>query len=113
MGAVLAWALGHLALRSGGDRPAELVVESPLQGALTYPLSVPRVIRVSGAIGVAEIEIAESGARMVQAPCRNKVCINSGWIRRAGEISVCIPNQLVLRLQGAERRPSQVDAISR
>lgn len=110
---VAAWAGGLVATGSSGQRQGTtLVVEARGSVKESYPLSEARMIRIEGPLGVTEIEIAAEGARVVRAPCRNEICVRAGWIRRAGEVTVCIPNQVLLRLEGP-RSGSRLDGVSR
>ncbi len=110
--AVTAWA-GALVVGSGSQGQGRwLVVE--VRGSVegSHSMSEARIIRVEGPLGVTEIEISADGARVVRAPCRNEICVRAGWIRRTGEVTVCIPNRVLLRLEGP-RSDSRLDGVSR
>lgn len=55
------------------------------------------------------IEVDGLRMRVVQANCHDQVCIRSGWIDRAGQIAVCLPNHLEIKITGGQ--PSDVDAV--
>ena len=78
-----------------------LIVE--LSGAVpaTHALSNYGVLPVAGPLGVSEIEIGPKGVRVISAPCVHKICMRQGWMRRAGDVTACVPNGLVLRIAGA------------
>ncbi len=62
-----------------------------------------RILEVSGALGTSLIEISHGQARMVDSPCRDKICVDVfGWLDRVGSISVCLPNQIMLELREPE-----------
>ncbi|QUL99412.1 MAG: NusG domain II-containing protein [Candidatus Fermentithermobacillus carboniphilus] len=42
--------------------------------------------------------------KVSESPCENHICVNTGWISRPNEIIVCLPNEVVVRL---ERRNSR------
>lgn len=64
-----------------------------------YSLKKARQIEVQGYLGISIIEIAEGKARFSSSPCPDNVCVEFfGWIEKEGEISVCLPNQLLLRI---------------
>ena len=50
------------------------------------------------------------GVRMTSADCPGGDCLRAGGIRRAGEVIVCVPHRLVVRLTSAEN--PDVDALS-
>ena len=79
---------------------AEVVVEVAAEVFGPYPLAEPRSLRLDGPVGISEVEIDKGAARIVEAPCPKQLCVRRGWVRRRGEAAVCVPNRLVLRVQG-------------
>ncbi|HYH02992.1 MAG TPA: NusG domain II-containing protein [Bacillota bacterium] len=64
--------------------------------------------------GRAELEVKGQAVKLREMPdelCPRKICSHSGWIRRPGEMLICLPNRLVIRLVGNAKR--QVDVIAR
>ncbi len=47
-------------------------------------------------------------ARMQSADCRDQVCVRTGTLTHAGQVAVCLPNRVVLRLTGDT---GEIDAI--
>lgn len=74
-----------------------------------HSLQKPQQFSVQGHIGETRLEIADGRIRFVSAPCRHKVCINTGWVSKAGDTAACLPNRISLNLSG-ER---EVDAYAR
>jgi len=68
-------------------------------------------IRIAGDIGDSVIELASQGVRVVDAPCHGKYCVHSGLHRRAGEMIVCLPNRITVRIAGV-RAAGGVDALA-
>ena len=81
---------------------AEVVVELATGVFGPYPLSESRILRFEGPMGVSEVEIETGAAQIVTAPCRKLLCVRRGWVRRRGDAAVCVPNRLVLRVQGRD-----------
>lgn len=53
---------------------------------------------------------AENGRiRFYKSDCPDQVCVNSGWISKKGEMAVCLPYQLIIKIEGAD---SEVDIIT-
>lgn len=64
-------------------------------GALTEP----ETFTVSGPAGTNTIEAEPGRIRVAHAECPDQVCVDMGW-RTDGAIPiVCLPNQLVIRLE--------------
>lgn len=70
----------------------------------TYSLNLRRDIKVQGTIGETVIQIGQGKARFLEAPCHNQYCVHQGWLTRAGQVAICLPNQVVLALLG-EKKP--------
>jgi hypothetical protein len=77
-----------------------------------YPLADDQVLRVQGPLGVSQVEIAGRAVRVLASPCREQLCVRQGWVRNRGEVVVCVPNQLLLQIDGAQPG-ADLDAVSR
>lgn len=76
-----------------------------------FSLEEDRFIPVDGKLGTTKVEIVGNGVRVLDSPCPHKLCVKSGTISKSGETLVCLPNGVVIRIEGGEK-PS-VDAVSR
>lgn len=47
-------------------------------------------------------------ARVESADCHDQVCVRTGTLTRAGQVAVCLPNRVVLKIVG---ETSEIDAI--
>jgi hypothetical protein len=70
----------------------------------TYDLNQTRELHIHGPLGEAHISIAQGKVRFKQSPCNNQYCVHQGWLHRAGQVSICLPNQISLQLIG-ENKP--------
>jgi hypothetical protein len=70
----------------------------------TYSLNLQRDIHVHGTLGEAVISIAQGKARFAKSPCHTQYCVHQGWLTRAGQAAICLPNQISLELVG-EAKP--------
>jgi hypothetical protein len=64
---------------------------------------------VNGRLGPCVIEVDRKKIRMREAPCPDRICVRQGWIERAGESIVCVPGEVLIRIEGA----APVDAVTR
>ncbi len=46
------------------------------------------------------LSYGEEGAFFVDSDCPDRVCVNTGMIHRAGEMAACLPNGVVLHIEG-------------
>lgn len=68
----------------------------------TYDLNQTRDLHIHGALGDSLISIAQGKVRFKQSPCNNQYCVHQGWLSHAGEVAICLPNQISLQLMGAK-----------
>jgi hypothetical protein len=48
--------------------------------------------------------LAENGRiRFLEAECPDHVCVDTGWLSRAGSIAACLPARVLIRLEGSEQ----------
>ncbi|WP_058486812.1 NusG domain II-containing protein [Defluviitalea phaphyphila] len=55
------------------------------------------------------IRVEKGRIRFIEADCPDLVCVNSGWLSKPGDIAVCIPNKILIRIEGKD---DEVDQIS-
>lgn len=68
----------------------------------TYDLNQTRELHIHGPRGEAIISISQGKVRFKQSPCNNQYCVHQGWLDRAGQVAICLPNQISLQLMGAK-----------
>jgi len=89
---------------SGMGQGSWVVIEVDQKTVARYSLLKDRITHVKGPLGVTEVEIRDGKARILRSPCKLKVCIKSGYIQYADRISVCLPNKVVVRVEGNSQR---------
>ncbi len=90
-------------------RHAHSVTITSPDGHQNHPLSEDQLLQVEGKKGSSELEIASGAIRFLASPCRHKICVRSGWHRRAGAVAACVPNRISVVLNG---RQGELDGIS-
>ena len=68
------------------------------------PLSRDQLIAVPGPLGISRISIHNRQARITADPSPRQYCVHQGWLKQAGEIAVCLPNQVSVELSGGSKR---------
>ncbi len=56
-----------------------------------------------------EIEITPEGARVTSSDCPDKTCVRTGQISSPGEAAVCVPNKVVVYIEGKD---ADVDGVA-
>lgn len=93
---------------------ARVVVERDGQVVFSAPLSEPRTVSLAGPLGETVVRIADGNARVLSSPCPNKVCMGMGPASRRGELLACVPNHLIVRIEGGHQEESPpYDLLSR
>jgi len=107
---VLAAAVGSgLVIYGNRSAKAHLVVEAP-SGKWIYALATDRTVEIPGPLGNTVVRIEAGSARIVDSPCPNKTCIAGPHISHKGEWNACLPNQVILRIDG-DGEEDGVDAV--
>ena len=73
-------------------------------------LSVDREIIVQGPLGESIIKVENNHVFISEAPCPYKTCMKMGRINRTGETIICIPNRIILKIEGDADR--ELDGIT-
>ena len=92
------------------ERGEAALVEVEGRRAGRFSLHTPRTVEVRGSLGITAVQIDDGYARVVRSPCPHQICVKAGRIKRSGQIVACIPNRVVLRIEG--RSDGQVDAVT-
>ena len=61
-------------------------------------------INVSGPLGTSVISIRNHQARIASDPSPRQYCVRQGWLKNAGEIAICLPNQVSVELSGGQKK---------
>lgn len=87
----------------------ELVIQAP-SGSWIYSLETDQAVEIPGELGTTVILIENGRARITSSPCPNKTCIAAPPISHTGEWNACLPNHVILRVDGGED-DSGIDAV--
>lgn len=80
-------------------RPGETAVVS-VKGEEIHRLSLSQVQNIPFAGAIDTVRVLTDGTHiwLKDSPCPYKICEKMGKISRAGEMIVCVPNQIVVRI---------------
>lgn len=87
-----------LPLRQGGG--ARVVITSGDRTVFVADLKQDRQVELTGPLGTTVLQIADGAAQVLSSPCRQKICIGLGKARHRGDLLACVPNRLVIRIEG-------------
>ena len=92
-----ALAFPALFMSSGGDTVKVTVNGKPYG---TYKLSEDKEITISRSGHVNRFRIKDGTVDMVEASCKNQICVHEGKISRSGQSIVCLPNRVSIVIEG-------------
>jgi hypothetical protein len=88
----------------GGDLADKAIIRSGGKIFREVPLSRDQRIEVPGPLGISIINIKQRKARIASDPSPRQYCVRQGWLQQAGEIALCLPNQVSIELAGSKKR---------
>jgi hypothetical protein len=72
-----------------------------------------RVLEIPGDLGTSRVEVdPRGGVRFLDSPCPQQLCRTLGRIAHAGEAVVCVPNRVLLELEGEAGSDAGLDAVT-
>ncbi|MBR5224802.1 MAG: NusG domain II-containing protein [Clostridia bacterium] len=110
---VLALALYAVSQMTLGTQAAQVVVTVGGEEVLRRPLAVSDTYEIAMENGDVNVIRVENGAVFMQeANCRDGLCIRQGKMKNAAKTIVCLPHELVVRLDGEPiQAPAEEDDL--
>jgi hypothetical protein len=86
------------------DKPGnKVVIEAAGEVVQVIPLAeiqAGQQVPIQGPLGDSTLEMGENKVRLIHSPCPDLICVHMGWISKPGEMIICIPNRVVVRIEG-------------
>lgn len=92
---------------SGSEKPVAVISVDgvTVETVELYSLQEKRVINLGGEYNI-RIVAENGGIRFEHSDCKDKLCINTGSLKKGGDVAVCLPAKTVITVTG-----SDVDAV--
>ncbi|NOT16874.1 MAG: NusG domain II-containing protein [Sulfuriferula sp.] len=90
----------HYWLAPAGEK---IIIKRGGELFLTASLMHPFTVAIPGPLGLTQVEVYHQRARVVSDPSPRQLCVHQGWISRAGEVAICLPNQVSIEIAGTTR----------
>jgi hypothetical protein len=87
-----------------GDSADRVIIRSGGKIFREVPLSRDQQIEVRGPLGISIVSIRQRKARIASDPGPRQYCVRQGWLQQAGEIALCLPNQVSVELVGSRKK---------
>ena len=92
---------------------AQAVVYVSGNRQIAFPLGTDREYTIHGAGGGTNTLVIEGGQAYIrEASCPDGICMQMGKIHLSGQSVICLPNQVVVEIQGGSAEEA-LDAVSR
>ena len=75
----------------------------------TYSLNQKLKKEIYNTKGVTEVIIDNGKVRFSTSPCPKKYCIHQGWINKANQIIICIPNKISISIVGGIKKYDSIN----
>jgi hypothetical protein len=79
-------------------------------GQYIYMLDTDQKITVDGPLGSTVIIIENAEVYVEESPCKDKLCIQTSRLTKAGEWNACMPNKVFIRIP--ESTETELDSLS-
>ena len=73
-------------------------------------LTEPVTLEVDGAPYPLTIQAEPGRIRILESSCPGQDCVHTGWADQAGQQIICLPNRLVISLEGGTTE--KIDAVT-
>jgi hypothetical protein len=109
--ALLLLAGGVFVLRAVPRGGAATAVVRTAKGEVARVLLIPDVPpQVLEPCPGLRLEFRSGRVRFAASPCRDQLCVREGWLSKAGESALCLPERVLVTV--VSRKGSGVDAVA-
>ena len=96
-------------LSTRGSAAAQVRIDGPDE-SWVYPLDADIEVEVPGPLGQTHVHIHDGIVYVSESPCRQKICIATGEISAAGSFIACLPNRVLVRVEG--KKEGEIDGLA-
>ena len=82
------------------------------QDRLRISLSQDGKYVVRGVLGNTVLKVEDGQIKVLNSPCKMKLCERRGWMSRPGESIVCLPNHIAVFVEDTLCQAAEVDTIT-
>ncbi len=77
-----------------------------------YPLNKDQVIEIRNGDCLNVVTVKDGGVSMSYSTCKNQICVHEGVVTTPGQLIVCLPNYVIVEIEGGEGSDEALDAVS-
>jgi len=86
------------------------IIKNPEKNISFIDLNQAQTHQVQGLLGISTLKVEDGKIRFTASPCKNKICIQSGWHEHNGSVTACLPNRIIVQLASHDAK-KKYDAI--
>lgn len=83
-----------------GEAASKLQIRAGSEIFTTQSLNQQRTLEIPGPLGTTTVIIDHGRVRVASDPGPRQYCVKQGWLTQAGEVAMCLPNQVSVELLG-------------
>ncbi|VAW79602.1 hypothetical protein MNBD_GAMMA12-2316 [hydrothermal vent metagenome] len=80
---------------------ADIIVNQ--KTVMTVSLRQNKTYQIKGYVGLSTIVVYNGKIRFSHSACSKKYCILSGWHQLSGDTAACLPNRVLIRVNGTPK----------
>jgi hypothetical protein len=107
---LLSFALSIIIMKRSNATDLTVFIMLSNETVYRLPLRTAQHVVLLGPLGETVVELDGHTARITRAPCPQKWCMKMGRIRYSGQCLVCIPNRIIVQVNGKGR--SRLDGVT-
>lgn len=103
--------LSKNSLESGDSKYVYIEVDGKPYKEIVFDESTEITTVIDSKYGHNELMIKDGKVKMIDADCKDQICVKESAISEVGEINVCLPNRTLVEIKSADLE-SEIDYIS-
>lgn len=88
----------------GAGSATSVVIRSGGKVVAEASLNRNRNFEIQGPLGTTVVSVENRRVRVAKDPSPRQYCVQQGWLARAGEAALCLPNQVAVEIAGTTKR---------
>ena len=101
---------GFFILKGSSPMGNHFIIEKDGTCLYRLPIASDTTVTILGTTGKLDITVKNHKICVTETSCPLKICEKMGWIHNPGEMIICVPNRLIIKIEGEKGEP--VDAIT-
>lgn len=93
------------------DKKKEVVVNYKNEEILRVDMNINKTYMVNGTLGEVEVEVKDEAVRVEKENSPYHLCSVQGWVEDTGRPIICLPNEIVVKIEASEPSEHGVDTV--